>query len=367
MGTLGTSRIETGLRFVTLVLLSGIVSACNKVDFQTIPQSPDQNGAQVCTNPKDPSTCSPGDGDNGGNNNNNNVTNEEENVTAAQATTKIDILFVVDSSGSMAKERTNLGSRLSAFIGQLNHLDWHICVTTTDVETIRGRPLTFKNGATFLDKNTANANSLFLDRMNSIAQGSGDEQAIAALNMAFDPPDSNCYRSDAALAAIILSDEDERSTGGFPEFAGSNQYRDLGPMNFPASAVSTVARVWGQQKTFTAHSIVIKPGDQACWDQQAADSPVWFGRRYQALSKLTGGIVGNICATDYSSQLVDFATQIQNSLSSITLKCEPVSSPTVTITPMASGQTYKSQGNKILFSPALTSGTHVNVRYQCPK
>lgn len=363
-----TSRTKAwlrALRLATLALLPAIVSACNKVDFQSIPHNPDQNGVQGCTNPKDPSTCSPGDGDDDGGNNN--VTNEEENVTVAGTTTKVDILFVVDSSGSMTKERANLGSRLSAFIGQLNNLDWRICVTTTDVNKIKGQPLAFTNGTTFLDKNTVNVNNVFLDRMNTIVEGSGDEQAIAALNRAFDPPDSNCYRSDAALAAIILSDEDERSTGGFPEFTSSNQYRDLGPMNFPASAVNTVARAWNQQKSFTVHSIVIKPGDQTCWDQQAADSPVWFGRRYEALSKLTGGIVGNICAADYSSQLVDFATRIQNSLSSITLKCEPVSSPTVTITPMASGQAYTPQGNKILFSPALTPGTHVNVRYQCRK
>ena len=54
-----------------------------------------------------------------------------------------DLLFVVDNSGSMSEEQENLARSFDTFIHWLTqeNVDFHIAITTTDVETNRGELL----------------------------------------------------------------------------------------------------------------------------------------------------------------------------------------------------------------------------------
>lgn len=56
-------------------------------------------------------------------------------------TKAVDILWIVDNSGSMADEQVELGARFGEFIDELAalDLDFHLAVTTTDVGNDRGR------------------------------------------------------------------------------------------------------------------------------------------------------------------------------------------------------------------------------------
>src|SRR5690606_30238468 len=44
----------------------------------------------------------------------------------------VDILFVVDNSGSMDYERSGLANRINGFMDKINGLDWQIAVISTD-------------------------------------------------------------------------------------------------------------------------------------------------------------------------------------------------------------------------------------------
>ena len=61
----------------------------------------------------------------------------------------IDILFVVDSSATMNKERKKLAEKFHGFINMISDLDWQIAVTTTDVtnrnDRSQGRLTNFYN------------------------------------------------------------------------------------------------------------------------------------------------------------------------------------------------------------------------------
>ncbi len=46
---------------------------------------------------------------------------------------KVDILFIVDTSISMDREREQLAQKINGFISQISHLDWQIAATTTTV------------------------------------------------------------------------------------------------------------------------------------------------------------------------------------------------------------------------------------------
>lgn len=344
--------MQSGLRFGSLAVFAALAIGCNKVDFQGATEKASilcDSSTNSCPEvPVDPGSRL-----------------VQEEVTVQNAS-KIDILFVVDDSGSMAAEQRALGSRLSEFISSLGGLDWNICLTTTDATDYRGRLLRFDDGSYVLSSSNSNANSVFLDTLTSLPRGSGHEEGIRAMNLAFQSPDSRCFRSDAALAAIVLSDEDEQSTGGYDQFRNSNQFVELVAANYPQSVVQTVAQSFGSQKVFTAHSIVIRSGDTTCYDAQERDSDVWYGTRYEQLSSLTGGIVGNICADDYTEQLKNFASRIESSVASVNLQCTPVGQPSVEIIPQIPGVQASVIGNKIAFSPALPAGTRVKLGYACP-
>lgn len=74
-----------------------------------------------------------------------------------------------------------------------------------------------------LNQGAADPYSIFTSTVNSIGAGwenTDDERAIKALYWNAEYADYNhCYRDDAAIAAIIISDEDERSVGGDPNQA----------------------------------------------------------------------------------------------------------------------------------------------------
>lgn len=193
-------------------------------------------------------------------------------------TDKVDVLFVVDSSGSMDTERAQLGSRLANFTSGLSGLDWQICVTTTDPYAQRGDLLRFNVPSNnspsqrVLTAATVNFDRRFLDRVVGVPGGTGDEQGIHALNLAVGLNHADCFRRDAALAAIVLSDEDERSVGGYPEYASDAQFKPLLEVNKPQALIDKIRATWGQQKIFTAHSIVVRTGDKACYDSQTASA-----------------------------------------------------------------------------------------------
>lgn len=345
-------------RGAVLVASLGFLTACNKVGFSAV------------TKPTTTGDCVSGDCGGGGTGDPGvpNTRPVVQTVTV-KSKSKVDILFVVDSSGSMDKERRELGNRLTDFISHLDGIDWQICVTTTDVTkpAPANRLLKFNNNSVVLKSTTPGADSIFLHRMSNISSGSGDEQGIYSMNLAFYEPSQSCFRKDAALATVVLSDEDERSAGGHLQYKGkTSQYKELGALNMPTSVPATVKASFGADKVFTSHSIVVPSGNTACYQEQKKDSEVFYGTRYEELSQLTGGSIGNICATNYASQLQEFSDRIANSVDSVVLECAPVGAIAVDISPSPGVHVNATvTGNRVEFSPKLEDDAVVSIRYNC--
>ncbi len=289
-----------------------------------------------------------------------------ESITT-QVTNKVDVLVIVDNSGSMDVERAALGSRLKSFLDPLQGLDWRVCVTSSDVGVEKGQPVSFPNGSKVLTPATTDAEAQFLDAVTKIKGGSGDEQPVKAQYLAFTNPSSTCYRADAALVTVSLSDEDERSTGGYTKFENDSQFKQLTAQNFPTAAREAVQLTWGRQKVFTAHSIVIKSGDTACHSTQAGqNNNAYYGTRLEQLAALTDGKVGNICANDYSSQLTSIGNQVRTTTAALTLQGVPLSMPSVTLPPQYASTQVSNSGDKLYFLPELPAGVSVSLSYMCP-
>jgi hypothetical protein len=307
---------------------------------------------------------------------------KQKSITVRAPTSQVDVLAIIDTSKSMTVERTKLGSRMKTFTDQLQGLDWQLCVTTTDPATA-GDLYKFTNDQYVLTKNspTTNAdvdgdgtidfNDVFLETLGTFKEGSGDEQGIAATGYTISNTKQNCFRDGAALAAVVISDEDEYSAGGFDDTKSSDQWHALNADNKPQFVFDSLqTRFNDDQKIFTFSSIVIRSTDDLnsagmkCIDEQAAEGyEAFYGRRYEQLSQLTGGITGNICADDYGSQLAGIGTEVKNTLQAVTLECAPVIAPEVTVSTGA--QAYTVTGNKIVFASQVAAGTVVTVKYYC--
>lgn len=319
------------------------------------------------------------------------------NNTVAAPDYKLDIVLVIDDSNSMLADNQKLADRLSSLITKLqaSSIDWQMCATVT-----RAIPITATNyawGASIywqpaarsstqapdttlgmvLKKGTSNLSNIFkytINYINAGWAGSDDERGIkAAYRHVYNgdyrySPNNGCYRTDSAVAYIIISDEDERSIGGdASQQVYSGELKALENEDKPQYFVDFFKDTFGSTRRFTVNSIIVKPGDSACKaTQDAQGTKSHYGFKYAELTTLTGGGAGSICASDYTTNMDLFFGKITASLSSVPLECAPYNGVVnVTITPSMSGVTSTVQGSSVVFSAPVPSGRTIDITYKC--
>jgi len=206
---------------------------------------------------------------------------------------KVDVLFVVDNSGSMASSQTNLANNFSSFIEKFisKGFDFRIAVTTSDTYYSAQAPsgssclksgidlcapsyARFRSGTNpqvyVIDSNDYDFN--FPDEVNRLKDtfkanalvgtiGSGDERAFSSFQATLSSNlNSDFRRSDAFLAVVILSDEDDFSQESLA--ASDDTYSQ--PLYSVASYNTFLAQLTGgvSGKDYSVSTISIL--DQAC-------------------------------------------------------------------------------------------------------
>ncbi len=96
---------------------------------------------------------------------------------------KLDILLVVDNSGSMLEEQENLAGKLDSLLEKVSGSDWQIAITTTDTRDCVVKIITPANK----DEFATTVRGLGTD-------GSGDEMAVWQILQALQ---GNCIRDDS--------------------------------------------------------------------------------------------------------------------------------------------------------------------------
>lgn len=172
---------------------------------------------------------------------------------------KVDVLWVIDTSESMVDEQQKLGQAINVFIRSFVNLglDYHIGVTSTDVTNtgldgeLAGPWMYGSSSGGMTEQQVITE---FKSQANLGAGGSADEKGFAAMKRALTAPRTNnapnqgFLRPDATLAVVAISDEDDREATG--ELSGTmnaqtvNQYvswlqglkADPGDVTFSAMA-----------------------------------------------------------------------------------------------------------------------------------
>lgn len=245
--------------------------------------------------------------------------------------TKVDILWVVDNSGSMATSQQNLADNFQSFISKFQSLnyDYRIGVITTDAyralydsESTKARlrdGVGDKHSGVFvIDNQTADIEQTFITNILQGIDGSGNERAFQSIEAALkDPFNADFLRPDAFLAVIIVSDEDDfsRDSAGWKE-----DYAD--PLLFETSKYKEMLERYkpniGSASRFSVSSMSV-------WDEDCAKDLKWarIAHRYGELVDATGGTKSSLCG-DFANELEFLAGDILELASQFFLSREPI-------------------------------------------
>ncbi len=290
---------------------------------------------------------------------------------------KVDLLLVIDNSGSMKEDSLALAGKLSEFFTYLSDskIDWQMCLTSTSLNSL-GKSYDWKGGASgkVLNKQTLNIQTVVTQSVSYLfgLSGTSDERGVAqSYQHLTNLENKNCYRAGASFVSIIISDEDERSTGEI-------DYNTIIPkpikINTSTGPIEQIDRpefylsefkILQPNKNIQVHSIVIPSKDDVCFAKQNQYSSVSFGTFYENLSKLTSGTTTSICEANYSTNLKTISESIKDLSQKVQLDCIPTETPVVKVEPADSVVSYTLIDNLISFNYPSNKSYSVSVSYTC--
>ena len=281
---------------------------------------------------------------------------------------KVDILWVVDNSGSMSNEQEALANNFEIFINDFidRNLDFNMAVTTTgkiigsstdssayqsddrykigetyyfvDYGIMEGDASLLTSDAAFSDRNQ------FINNFKSIIQvgtnGSGKESGLKS-SLLFLERNELWGRDDAYLTIVYISDEEDSSG------------------NSVTSYIDQIKLLKDNPDKIKAYSIVKKV---------IASQFETLGTRYELATSLTNGETADI-DKDFSTTLKNFADSILNLIDSFSLSDSPFNNKvTVKVngTSVSSGWSYSVKNNALSFIKGSIpkEGSRIEVNYQ---
>jgi hypothetical protein len=230
-----------------------------------------------------------------------------------QSASKVDVLFVVDNSGSMMDEQQSLGQNFAAFLSHATAagVNYHIAVTTTGLDPSPGGWAQCTGGAEggengrfypvngqtprIITPNTPGAASVFAHNT-QVGVCHWNEQGLDAMHRALSDPlvnnvddprstapaDGNAgfLRDDARLAIIVVTDEEDFSAR---------------PVSFYETFLLGLK---GQDRSKVTVSAIAGPQDLRSCPKASST-----GSRYIQLAQATGGVVESICTANWAASL----------------------------------------------------------------
>jgi len=327
---------------------------------------------------------------------------------SASQDTKIDVLWVIDNSGSMASSQKNLTDNFQSFISGFaqNGYDFQLAVTTTQAflansiwtPFYNSRPTPsyydgqsqatiakFRDGVAggqhsgyyVLTPSTPNLTNNFVINATQGINGNGDERSFESMETALTSSlNSGFVRGGAFLAVIILTDEDDFSNG-------TTRHQEtydsaLTPISHYTSFLNTLTGSTDKARHYSVSTISVP--DQTCLNQ-INNGAQKIGTRVRQLADATGGIKGNICGdfaqelTLISKEIVKLSSQFYLGNSkpipeSIKIWINGTSVPNVNSNPAGDGGWhYNADANSIMFEGSWVppQGAQINVSFDPEK
>jgi hypothetical protein len=202
--------------------------------------------------------------------------------TFAQADApRVDILWVVDNSGTMIEERAELGAKFDQFMTRLleSGADYHIGIVSTDTED-PGHTGRLQGTPRVIDRSTPEPQAVFAASVQLPLTSGRLERGLDAVRLALSDEllqtdNAGFLRQDAALFVIVVSDEDDHS---------------LGPVGYYTRWLEHLKGAGDESRV--SLSALVGPAPGGCPGAEP-------GHRYLEVQAATGGLFHSICSEDY--------------------------------------------------------------------
>ena len=215
----------------------------------------------------------------------------------------VDVLWIVDNSGSLNNERQRLAEQFDRFLNVLlaADVDFHVGVTSTDLSPT-GDGGRLRGLVPWIDRNTPEPVLAFRQALQFPADENITlEEGLAAIPAALTPPNSiganlGFLREEAAFAAILVSDEDDGS---------------LGPTRYYIRFLQALKGP-GRDANISFSAVVgpvpdgcVPPGKEFIFGAKAEAA-----ERYTEVVEASGGLIESICAADFAPFVETLATSL---------------------------------------------------------
>jgi hypothetical protein len=233
----------------------------------------------------------------------------------------IDIMWVVDNSGSMNSSQQNLATNFSSFIQDFVafNYDFRMAVTTTDTwfnqynsnafysprwrsgnragllnPSFNPQGANTDSGVFVINKTTPQLNSVFTTNIRVGTQGNGDERAFASMIRSLNHgPNNDFRRSDAFLSIIIVSDEEDFSSNSSAFNDSYSNPNLISVANYVSQLDAiTASTADNRRDRYQVSNISIR--DAACL-ASLGDSSQKIQQRYDQIADVTGGSKNSLC------------------------------------------------------------------------
>ena len=260
-----------------------------------------------------------------------------DSFVQVRAVDGVDIIWVIDNSGSMIQHQTNLLLGIETMMNALPLGGWRLVMISADPSASlieQQFPLVPGDGI--------NEASDMYDQMQT---GGAERGFDAAMNYIENNPYAATWmRHDAALLVVFVSDEDDQSIILADEADFISWY---------------VPRRFGN--VFLASIVHLTEDDSSC---DPYPYSAYYGETYIAATNMLFGTVVDICSTDWAPGVLDATTQIEP-YESIVLTHSPVPQ---TIRVFIDGQLsfdwyYDPSDNTVYFTTVPGSGSLVEIGY----
>ena len=242
-------------------------------------------------------------------------------VSAETAKAKVDIIFVIDNSGSMTEEMKQIRANVNTFASKIGTTGLDYTVTFIVRKGTNANQNQICVPAPLAGANCADNPPTFHHVDTNVQSNDSFDLILSTYETSW----KNYLRPDATKAFVEVTDDTSKMRyGDFDTQLLAKQ---------PPGMFGTAAA-----RNYIWHSIVSKPFADPIPSTNTCLGSAGPSVDYQQLSKLTGGIVDEVCKIDYSGVLDNIAKGIADKLAcTLTYPKAEAEDPTkvvVTVTPM---------------------------------
>jgi hypothetical protein len=259
--------------------------------------------------------------------------------TQSAAIDGVDILWVIDTSGSMYRYDEELEAGIEAMINALPESGWRLAMMSND-------PMRAQAEAQFPLVPGDDIDDA-MDMYNAMGRGGREEGFDAAYEYLVNNSYATTWlRSDAALLVVFVSDEEEQS----------DQY-----MIDVVDWTSWYSTQRGGS-AFMSSIVNVEAADSVC---PHTVNPIDIGHRYMEATNFFGGVIVDICEEDWSPGVTDATSNVEP-FEKIELTYVPVHEETMRV--FINGALnwdwhYQSSDNAVHFTVIPAAHDHVEIAY----